>query len=101
AKPVLRLAYAGAVLETGGGGHVAGPFAPRSAAYHAVAAGRRIPGAAIGRRPPVVVVPAIGHPLPDAAIGIVQAEGIGLEGADRGRPLRRPGLAAVAAVGGA
>src|SRR5262245_46000474 len=51
------------------------------------------PSHAVTRRATIIVIPAIFHPLGHIACGVVKAERIGLERADRRRFLRLAGTA--------
>src|SRR5471032_2299564 len=62
---------------------------------------RAVPRVAVDRCALVAVVPAVGGPLPDAAVHVVEAERIRGKRSDRLRPFLVPWIAAVLAIGAA
>src|SRR5207249_3218232 len=89
------------ILIAAGGADVGGLAFPRPAAQYAGGALRVEPRLATGWGALIVLVPAILHPLVDAAAHIVETKRIGQEAADLQRLLGIVGLVATLAVGNA
>src|SRR5581483_11564926 len=77
AEAMRQIAHAGVVAVAARGAEIRGVVLPRAAAQHVLAAIVVLPGGPVGRRAVIILMPAIGDPLGDAAAHIMKAEGIG------------------------
>src|SRR3954452_24730107 len=98
ADTIARVAHIRVIAQPAGGGQLIRIVAPRTAPQDPLAAVALQPGAAIRRGSLVGPVPAVGDPLGDAAVHVMQAERIGSEAADRRRHSSFVAAAAVLAV---